>query len=82
MNLLEIKQLSSQQLRNLIEIGLQNPEAAGSPLLGKTAALIFEKPSARTRLVDTPYSRGVRKWDSMYASRWRTSRESWPATTP
>ena len=49
MNLLEIKQLSSQQLRNLIEIGLQNPEAAGSPLLGKTAALIFEKPSARTR---------------------------------
>jgi ornithine carbamoyltransferase len=49
MNLLEIKQLSPQSLRKLIEMGLQKPDSWGSPLSGKTAALIFEKPSARTR---------------------------------
>lgn len=49
MNLLEINQLSAQDLRGLIESGLKDPVSLGGPLQRKTAALIFEKPSARTR---------------------------------
>lgn len=49
MNVLEIKQLSPVEVQRLIEMGLGDPRWLGRPLDGRTVALIFEKPSARTR---------------------------------
>lgn len=48
-HLLRIRDLKVDELRNLIDIGLRRPKDLGHPLAEETVALIFEKPSARTR---------------------------------
>lgn len=49
MNLLGITQLASSDVKHLVELGLRDPQSLGRPLAGRTVALIFEKPSTRTR---------------------------------
>ena len=53
---LDLDQLDTATLRRILDRGLamkralKRGEAAGKPLAGKTLALIFEKPSTRTRV--------------------------------
>ena len=49
MNLLRISALSSHELTAILGLARRAPSALGAPLSGSTVALIFEKPSARTR---------------------------------
>jgi ornithine carbamoyltransferase len=48
-HLLEIVDLTPEELRTVLDLAALPPEALGRPLAGQGAALIFEKPSARTR---------------------------------
>jgi ornithine carbamoyltransferase len=49
---LEIMDIEAPALRRMLELGVKakRGEVAGRPLAGKTVALIFEKPSTRTRV--------------------------------
>ena len=49
-HLLEITDLSADEVRAVLDLAARPPESLGRPLDGEGAALIFEKPSARTRL--------------------------------
>jgi ornithine carbamoyltransferase len=48
-HLLEVVDLSADELRVVLDLAARPPDALGQPLAGAGAALIFEKPSARTR---------------------------------
>lgn len=48
-HLLDISDLSAEQLRTILDLASAPPAAAGRPLLGQGVCLLFEKPSARTR---------------------------------
>ncbi len=48
-HLLEVADLSGAEVRAVLELAVRPPEELGRPLAGAGAALIFEKPSARTR---------------------------------
>lgn len=48
-NFLEITDLSAAELNHVLELAIQPVASLGSPLSGKGVALIFEKPSNRTR---------------------------------
>ena len=48
-HLLEITDLSADEVRAVLDLAARPPESLGRPLDGEGAALIFEKPSARTR---------------------------------
>jgi ornithine carbamoyltransferase len=53
MHLINFKELTSQQLNSLVDLGLevkQNPTKYAKSLEGKSAALIFQKTSTRTRV--------------------------------
>lgn len=47
--LLDISDLSTSELRGVLDLARRPVEALGAPLRGQGAALIFEKPSTRTR---------------------------------
>ena len=51
-HLLSINDLSETQILRILERGeaYRNGEATGSPLLGNTITMLFEKPSLRTRV--------------------------------
>lgn len=49
MNILGISALSKTELTAILGLARRDPSSLGSPLAGSTVALIFEKPSARTR---------------------------------
>lgn len=49
MSLLRISSLNSNELNAILGLARFAPSALGTPLAGSTVALIFEKPSARTR---------------------------------
>lgn len=46
---LNVTDLTPAEVRSVLDLAALAPEALGAPLAGKGAALIFEKPSARTR---------------------------------
>jgi ornithine carbamoyltransferase len=48
-NFLTIADLGPSGLRHVVSLSRRNPKTLGLPLLGRGAALIFEKPSNRTR---------------------------------
>jgi ornithine carbamoyltransferase len=48
-HLLEVVDLSAAEVRTVLDLAALPPAALGRPLDGQGAALIFEKPSARTR---------------------------------
>jgi ornithine carbamoyltransferase len=48
-HLLEVVDLTPDELRTVLDLAALAPDALGRPLDGAGAALIFEKPSARTR---------------------------------
>ncbi len=53
MHLINFKELSGQELNNLIDLGIEtknNPQKYAETLGGKSAALIFQKTSTRTRV--------------------------------
>jgi ornithine carbamoyltransferase len=53
MHLINFKELSSQELNALVDIGIEvkhNPQKYSKMLAGKSAALIFQKTSTRTRV--------------------------------
>ncbi len=53
MHLINFKELTGQQLNNLIDLGIEtknNPQKYAETLGGKSAALIFQKTSTRTRV--------------------------------
>ncbi len=53
MHLINFKELSSQQLNSLVDLGLEtksNPKKFAKTLDGKSSALIFQKTSTRTRV--------------------------------
>ena len=49
MHIMNIADLSADQLRLVLDLAQRPVEALGRPLAGRAAALIFEKPSNRTR---------------------------------
>ena len=48
-HLLDVADLSAVEVRRVLDLAARPPEELGRPLAGAGAALIFEKPSARTR---------------------------------
>jgi ornithine carbamoyltransferase len=48
-HLLDVVDLSAADVRAVLQLAARPPEELGRPLAGQGAALIFEKPSARTR---------------------------------
>jgi ornithine carbamoyltransferase len=53
MHLLNFKELSGQQIETLVDLGIEvkhNPEKYAKSLTGKSAALVFQKTSTRTRV--------------------------------
>ena len=48
-HLLEITDLDADEVRQVLDLAAQPPEALGRPLAGGGAALLFQKPSTRTR---------------------------------
>lgn len=46
---LEVTDLTADELREVMDLAVVEPSALAQPLAGEGAALIFEKPSARTR---------------------------------
>lgn len=48
-HLLDVTDLSAAEIRSVLDLATLAPLALGRPLAGRGAALIFEKPSARTR---------------------------------
>lgn len=48
-SLLDIADLSSEEIGRVLDLALRAPSALGQPLAGAGAALLFEKPSTRTR---------------------------------
>ena len=48
-HLLDVADLSAADVRHVLDLAARPPEELGRPLAGAGAALIFEKPSARTR---------------------------------
>jgi ornithine carbamoyltransferase len=48
-HLLEVVDLTAAEVRAVLELAARPPEVLGRPLEGQGAALLFEKPSARTR---------------------------------
>ena len=48
-HLLEVADLTAEEIRRVLQLGWQPVESLGRPLASRGAALIFEKASARTR---------------------------------
>ena len=48
-HLLEVADLTTEEVRRVLQLGWQPVESLGRPLAGRGAALIFEKASTRTR---------------------------------
>jgi ornithine carbamoyltransferase len=48
-HVLDITDLSKSEIAEVLTLALSEPESLGSPLKGRGAALLFEKPSNRTR---------------------------------
>ena len=90
MNLLDIPDLGADGVRAVLDLSTRPIKKLGRPLEGQGVALIFEKPSNRTRqsmevavvqLGGHPVTPEVRRSASTCASRSRTSRGSWPVIT-
>ena len=89
-DLLSITDFTPEETRRVISWASQAKAAdPGKPLSGKSVALLFEKPSLRTRvsfevgvqqLGDTPFTWASKRSDWGSASRSKISPRSFPAT--